>query len=109
MQNLRKISWIKILKATYQSIFAQVKKNRAERVGLLYQHEVYREDWEQMLDEIFGGIMMPWRHGRAIISNTKRKNSEDHNGKWSEELTIRRKPTLPKAILNPAVRLRPTP
>ena len=58
-----------------------------------YGHSTERKDWENVLDELYGGVIGKFRNGLAVISNTAKQDS-DPTGKLIDKLSLRLKSGL---------------
>ncbi|MBF0278173.1 MAG: hypothetical protein HQM13_10295 [SAR324 cluster bacterium] len=58
-----------------------------------YRHTTKRKDWENVMDELYGGVIGKFRNGLAVISNTA-KQGTDSQGELIDKLSIRMKSGL---------------
>ena len=69
--------------------FDKKKKKKGEKGN--YQHETPRDDWENMLNELFDKVVGPWKNGLSVVSNTRQSGLEDPSGTISLNLCFRLK------------------
>ncbi len=58
-----------------------------------HEHTTEREDWENLMDELFSEVTGKSRNGLAVVSNTVKQGS-DSKGTLIEKLSTRLKPNL---------------
>ncbi|MBF0350723.1 MAG: hypothetical protein HQM11_06805 [SAR324 cluster bacterium] len=59
-----------------------------------FSHETSRQDWENLLNELFDLVVNSWKNGLAVISNTTQKGMEDPTGTVTINLCYRLKEGL---------------